>query len=269
MKRWQRVCAVVVAAGAVVAASGEVADARPPVPVKARTVHPVTAPDVMRPGLVHLRNVGVQPLMLFRKVHAGVALLVRDVNGQNSSAGFGRLYRQFHAVAAIDAHSDAYVRLRNGTYYLFSAAVDRIHAGDVHTIAVQGTTDNAKAPHARPVTVRVHTNALVAPSTVHAGRFFHFRNQTHRTQELVFFPISPKATAQQIQDFLAAPSLEKLFGLIDPRSFDFAVPALTAGGEDVYVHYPKHAGRYAAVAIPLFGAQPVIHRHAAAVIKVV
>lgn len=269
MKRWQRMVAVVVAAGAVVAASGEVADARPPVPVKARTVHPVTAPDTMRPGLVRLRNVGAQPLLLFRKRHSGVPALVRDVNGQFSETGVGRLYRQFHAVAAIDPHSDAYVRLRKGTYYLFSAVVDRIHADDVHVIDVQGTVDNAKAPHARAVTVQLRTNALFAPHVLHAGRFLHFRNRTHRTEELVFFPLSPTATAQQIQDFLAAPSLDKLFGLIDPRKFDFAVPALTGGGEDLYVHSPRHAGRYIAVAIPLYGSQPVIHRHAAAVVTVV
>src|SRR4051812_18474961 len=126
MNRWMRAAAVIATAGAVVVAGSEVAVARPPVPVHSRTVHPVTAPDVMRPGLVHLRNTGSQELMLFRKTHAGVAVLVRDVNAERrTSSGVPRLYRQFHAVTSLEAHSDAYVRLRRGTYYLFSDEVER------------------------------------------------------------------------------------------------------------------------------------------------
>lgn len=269
MKRWKRVTAVLAAAGAVVAASSEVAAARPPVPVKARTVHPVTAPDVMQPGLVHLQNTGSQPLMLFRKKSAGVATLVRDVNAQDSSTGFERLYRQFHAVAAINAHADAFVRLHSGTYYLFSAETDRVHADDVHTITVQGATDDATAPHAHPVTIQARTNALSAPHLVHAGRYFHFRNRTHQTEQMVFFPISAKVTSAQLQQFLAAPSLPKLFALIDVMSFVVSLPVVTGGGEDLYLRYPRHTGRYVAVAIPLSGSLPVIHRHAAALIRVV
>jgi hypothetical protein len=269
MNRWLRATAVIATAGAVVAAGTEVASARPPVPVHALTVHPVSAPDSMRAGLVHLRNTGSQPLVLFRKIHLGVAGLVRDVNHQFSSTGETRLYRQFHAVSVIGGHSDAFVRLRRGTYYLFSAEVDRLHAADVHQIAVTGAPDNAKAPHARTVTVRLHTQALVAPHTVHAGRFFHFRNQTHRTQELIFFPLSSKATPEQINAFLAAPTLEKLFQLVDPRKFDFVVPALTGGREDLYVHYPKRTGRYAAVIVPVVGSAPTLHRRGVALVNVV
>ena len=270
MNRWTRATVVIATAAAVVAAGSEAAGARPPVPVHTRTVHPVTAPDVMRPGLVHLRNTGGQELLLFRKIHAGVATLVSDVNAeQNSPGGAPRLYRQFHAVAALEGHSDAYVRLRAGTYFMFSSAVERMHAADVHQITVTGARDDAKAPHAHPVTVRLHTNALVAPHTVHAGRFFHLRNQTHRTQELILFPLSPKATRAQIADFLAAPTMEKLFPLLDFRKFDAVVPALTGPGEDLYVHYPKLTGRYVAVDLPLRGAEPTIPRHGAAVINVV
>ena len=268
MKRWQRVVAVVVAAGAVVAASGEVAYARPPVPVKTRTVHPVTAPDTMAPGLVHLRNVGTQPMMLFRKVHAGVALLVRDVNDQFTLAGHARLYRQFHAVATILEHADAYVRLRPGTYYLFAADVDRMHKDDVHVITVQGATDNARAPQVRPVTVQLHTNALIAPRHVHAGRFFHFRNRTHHAQELIYFPVSPSATAAQIKAFLDAPSLPKLFAIVDVHRFDVSVLVVTGAGEDLYVRYPRRAGRYAAITLAYDRPTTAIRRHAAAVVTV-
>lgn len=269
MNRWMRVTAVIATAGAVVAGGSEVATARPPVPVHSRTVHPVTAPDSMRPGLVHLRNTGSQELVFFRKIHAGVAALVSDVNAdQSSPGGAPKLYRQFHAVAVLEAHSDAYVRLRPGTYYVYSGDVERLHAADVHQITVSGARDDAKAPHAHAVTVHLHTNALTAPRTVHAGRFFHLRNQTHRTQELVLFPVSPKVTRAQLAEFLAAPSMEKLFPLLDFRKFDFVVGVLAGPGEDSYVHYPKRTGRYLAVDVPLRGSQPTIPRHGAALVNV-
>jgi hypothetical protein len=269
MNRWMRATAVIATAGAVVAAGSEVANARPPVPVHSKTVHPVTAPDSMRPGLVHLRNTGSQELVLFRKIHLGVTTLVRDVNEeQRPTSGVPRLYRQFHAVAMIEGRSDAYVRLRRGTYYLFSGEVDRMHAADVHAITVSGGRDDARAPIARPITVQEHTNALIAPHRAHAGRWFHLSNQTHHTQEIVLFPVDPKVTWAQLHEFVAAPSLEKLFGLIDFRRFGTVAPLLTGPGEDLYVHAPKRTGRYIAADIALRGSEPTLRRHGAAVITV-
>src|SRR3954453_17031927 len=142
-----RAVVVVVSAAAMGVAGPGGPQARPPVPVHSTTVHPVTAPEVMRPGLVHLRNTGGDELYLFRKMRAGTPTLVKDLNASVNSESPGALARHFTIVDLLNPPSDVFVRLLHGTYYLVDADAEHYHRADIHRIVVQGARDNATTPH--------------------------------------------------------------------------------------------------------------------------
>lgn len=270
-KRWLRAAVVMATAGTMVLTGQDVADAgRPPVPVHATTVHPVSAPDVTNPGLVHLRNTGGDALFLFRKKKDGVAELVRDLNQHDISDGLPRLYVRFEVIDFIGPHSDLFVRLRAGTYYLVDAFAERYHQADVHVTTVTGAKRNASAPHARPITVHRDTNALTAPHVVHAGRFFHLRNRNRRMQELIFYRVRKSATAAQVADFLAHPTFEKFAAVVSLNFSGFPAVTITSGGEDLYARYPNRAGRYIAMLTPIsVHTSPFPHTNRLALVNVV
>lgn len=251
-RRSTRAVAVVVSAGAVLLAGMASADARPPVPVRAITLHPVTAPDVMRPGLVHLRNTGGHELFLFRKIRAGAPTLLKDLNDSMNSDGPGALARHFTIVDVINARTDLYVRFLRGTYFLVDATADHYRRADIHRIVVTGRRDDASTPHSRPIGL-TSKPVLVAPHAVHAGRFVHLRNASDRLQSFLMFRVRASATAQQVNDFLARPSGELLFPIIVLGGDSPSSLGLMSGHQNVYVRFPARAARYLLFAVPVDG----------------
>jgi hypothetical protein len=242
-----RAAAVLASAVAVLATGAASAGARPAVPVHSSTLHPVSAPSVTRPGLVHLRNTGSHELYLLRKIHASSATLVKDLNASSVSGSPTRLLRQFRLVDIINGRSDVYVHLSRGTYYLADATAEHYHASDIHPITVQGSRDDARVPHSRALTVNSR-NVLIAPHTIRGGAFVHLRNADRRVQQLLYFQISGRATTQAIDDFLARPSFDKLFGL---GFVDIGNIGVLSGHQNLYVRFPSHSGRYIVLTAPV------------------
>jgi hypothetical protein len=252
VRKSARAIAVLVSAVAMLLVGTVSAAARPPVPVHSSTYHPVSAPDVMRPGLVHLRNTGGSELYLFRKIHAGAPTLLADLNESLDSDGPGALARHFTIIDVINPRTDVYVRLLRGTYYLVDATAERYHRADIHKIVVTGARDDATAPHSRPVSMTRH-HGLVAPRAVHAGKFVHLRNASSRLMAFVYFRVNNSATTQQINDFLAHPGFENLFPLIYNGLDAAGSLGYLSGHQHVYVRFPAHAARYLILALPAEG----------------
>jgi hypothetical protein len=238
-----------IAVGSMVSGAAS-ASARPPVPVHATTTHPVIAPSFLQPGLVHLRNTGGDPLYVFRKKSHDVATLVRELNDEQASSDVPKLFRDFLIIDILSGHRDVYLRLRPGTYYLVDLFAEHYHAADVHSIVVQGQVSNAKVHASRSITVRKNGH-LAAPTHGRAGHLFHYRNNTSPMHELELLPVRKSVTKAQLADFLAHPTPKKLFAIVSFSIHSFELPLLTSGHEDLYTRFPKRAGRYIVLSIPV------------------
>jgi hypothetical protein len=218
-----------------------VAQARPAVPVHAGTLHPVTAPDVLRPGLVHLENTNSHELYVFaRRGHAGRPTLLKDLNGPPSATDPYAVFRHFTLLDVIGGNGDVYLRLKAGTYYLADAGAEHYHLSDIHVLTVTGRRDDARAPHSKTLLVNDH-NTLRAPATVRAGHFLRVRNADTRPQDIVMFRIGPRTTDRQLADFLAHPSFDTL-STMDVRDIDDL--AVLSGERTVYTRSPARPGRF-------------------------
>jgi hypothetical protein len=226
------------------------ASARPPVPVSATTRHPVTAPGVLQPGLVHLRNKGRDDLVLFRRAgKAGINTLLKALNSSDlGEAAIVRIDHRFPLLGLIAGKSDIYVRLTHGTYYLIDGDADHYHRADIHVIHVNGKRSDAKAPFAHTITL-TRRSGLRAPAHVRAGHFVYVRNTTRKLEGLLYLRIRASATTAQIQTFLAKPTEQSLSPLIAHSLSAIGDLGLMSGGHSAYVRFPRTPARYLVIAI--------------------
>ena len=257
---------VVVSAGLLTTGLAD-ASARPAVPVRATTIHPVIAPTFLQPGLVHLKNTGSDDLVLFRRAtKAGVRTLVKAMNAHElSGPQIVRVDRKFPILDVINAKSDVYVRLTDGTYYLVDAAAERYHRSDVHVIHVEGVRADAKRPAAHALTLSPQ-RGLRGPQRVRGGHFLYVRNLTHQLQGFLIIRLSSSATSAQIQKFLAKPSFDQLFPLMAHSINALSELAVMSGQHKAYVRFPGGAARYIVVASAIPGGDLSLSRSTVALI---
>ena len=149
------VAAALVATGT--AAAGA-APARPSVAFHTTKHHKVVGPARIQPGTVHLRNTGEHPIMVVGARGHTVTTLIADLDARGPS-GFRK---HFALRGLVSAHTDVYLRLAHGHYFLVDAAAtdhrgeqgphaDRRRPHSQRGLAILGLGDHRQPPHvARP-----------------------------------------------------------------------------------------------------------------------
>jgi hypothetical protein len=264
-----KIVAVTAVAAAIVAGTETTASAagsRAGVPIHAVTTHTVSVPATMQPGRVRFHNTAAVPLFVFKKKHYGVTQLAKDLNKSANSPTPGRLIQDFSIVDLIDGHTYVYLPLTRGTYYFLDASLDHYKTSDVRTVTVSGKTRNAAAPASRPVSIP-QTGSMSAPATMAHNRYLHVQNRTGHLQEVLLIALSSKVSTAQLNDFLAAPTFDKLIELDITSIRDLA---FVAGHRDLWAQGPHHAGRFLIVSFGFTAttAAPALHKSRVRLVKV-
>lgn len=237
--------AVVLTAGALVlASSAAVANAagnaqRATVRVQVSAKHRVIAPASLRPGLVHVINTASRELMLVRKKHKGRSGYIKDYNRATNTAGSIRFYKDFDVVDVITSHTDEYLRLAKGTYYLSDDTTATVTSAQVRTVSVSGHRQSATAP--RSSLVPVAANGHVPASVTVGRRYAHVVNHSATPHIVSIVSIRSSATAQQVRDAIADPARHDPFKLTGTY---FAPLGLIAAHTDLYKRLRVRHGRY-------------------------
>jgi hypothetical protein len=212
---------------------------RPTVRIHVTSTKHVAAPDVLHPGLVHVRNTGTKPIYVIRRVKPswGVSTLVTDYNADTSTG----LTRHFRTIDNLMGHRDIYATLSRGTYYLVDGALEQIKSGSVHTLVIKGTTRNATKPASKAVPISGAGATLGAPSTLPTHRYLHFKNRTDYTLVVVLFRIGSGTSDAALARFVARPTPNKL-GNLDIRGAEELW--FTSPHKSLYYGYQARSGRY-------------------------
>ncbi len=212
---------------------------RPTVHIHVTSTKQVVAPDTLRPGLVHVRNMGVEQIYLVRRVKAkwGVTTFVKDYNAVTPTG----LARHFHTLDSLFGHRGVFITLHPGIYFFADGAPAKITAASVHVVRVKGTVRNAAQPASTAVPISGTSATLGAPSTLPTHRYLHFQNKTRYSVVVVLFGIGSGTSAAELAAFVAKPSFDKL-GKLDLRSGEELWSA--SSHVSLYYHYHAAAGRY-------------------------
>jgi hypothetical protein len=204
---------------------------------------------------VRLRNTGSHAIFVFRKHGASINTLVAELNGDHAPA---RRFKDFTARDIVDGHTDAYLRLSRGTYYLANAAAWSYSVSKMHTLIVTGKTRNAALPASSPIGLDAHGVVHMRRSLAAAG-YLHVYNGSGKVQEIVLLSIGKNTTAAELAAFAAKPSFEALTKL------DVRTPYLggmLSAHRSAWVNPHLRAGRYLVVDLAVSGSPDAFELHA-------
>jgi hypothetical protein len=229
-------------------AAGAATHGRGVTKVHASAKHTVTVPKTLRPGVVHLRNTGSRALFVFGRKKEGTTALAKYLNSQSEKTA-KKAFTRFDFVEIVKPHTDDYVGLKRGTYYLADASVDRVKASRIRSVTVSGKVSNAKRPAVRTVTYGKHGLSPLAANGPARG---YLRVRNNGTSPLVVETLRVKAsaTAAQVAAVVNKPTWDGVDKVADYETV--TVAGYLGARHDVTTTASLRSGRYLVLALDVF-----------------
>lgn len=218
--------------------------------VKVTSKHTVAAPASLRPGVVHLRNDGKAPVLVFRKKKDGAVKLVKYLASEKASVE-RKIFTRFGFVDFLTAKGDDFVRLSKGTYYFVAAVGSKPKLKGVRTVMVTGRRVDAVRPAHR--NLQISSKGVVSGASTAAPRgYLRLRNASSSFRLVTALVVKPSATAADLRAALADKTGEKLNDVLD---FEHYVGPLAylGGKQDLTTRTTLERGRYLLASVAMSG----------------
>ena len=211
--------------------------------VGAHGVH-VSRP-VIRPGRVHVRNVGSRPALLIAAKHgAGVARIVAELDTISNPA---TTPRTFDVITTLGGGRDAYLPIHRGHTYVLDPDRTHFRAGDLGAIAVTGPAADAPVPAAPTLTIGPRGRMTVLRQTLPSSGYVRVQNDHWSDEAVVCFHVIPGVSDATLRRALADPTPQRLSQVIDLAGGNLI--AMVPGRTSIRAGYRVVAGRHVLFAI--------------------
>lgn len=226
--------------------------------------HHMLAPNVVRPGIAHLRTDGYTAALVVEAKH-GTGSAKQAAAGLRSSQP-NKLLDHYRFVAFVLPGQGVYTRLTRGTYYVASGD-NKPTASSLTRMTVTGSRVDARLPKSRTVVEDSH-KSLHTPYSMPRRGWLHVLNRSSAFSNMFVFGVASKATYRTLQDLVAHPTFKKLGEVVsDGGGFTFVD---ADSHSSTWTHFAGRPGRYVAAVIPVRsnGSQAGLHRGQVRVVHV-
>lgn len=260
MRRPALVLSSVAVAAALVASSAVPADAAVPLGRSALRVystgsHGAVVPASIRPGMIHIRNIGRDDLLILRATHRRSTrhLAAEDLR----SGSLHRLESNFRLLGIAVPGHDAYQQMTSGTFLFVDVDARHLEASKIGRMRVEGSRVDAAVPSSRRVLVTRHKQ-LHVPFRLPRKTWLRVGNRSSALTSFLFIGVAKRATYKMVAKATAHPSLFNIFRL---SSYDFVPLSFVGPHNGEYLRFHARPGRYIAMVFAQSGDNdfPTLH----------